>query len=264
MARRNPRPVSASRQPEKSRRPQSSPASRIRVVIADHQAIDRGGLVQLVRAERDLTVVGEAATVNEAIQQSRALNPDVLVLSLALPMREQQDAIPAIRAELPDLKILALSERGEMTCLALNPPGLRTNHRDAVEQNLQCSDCLQMAVKQGAMATLRRSADPDELFRAIRSVASGRASYDPSTSTRIMAASGPNGAATLGGRLSAREREVALLIAEGKSNKEISTALHISEPTVKKHVGHILQKLDVEDRLQAGLFLARNPLILQD
>jgi DNA-binding NarL/FixJ family response regulator len=238
--------------------------SRVRVVIADQQAIDRGGLVQLVRGERDLTVVGEAATVNEAIQQCRALQPDVLVLSLTLPAQEQRAAIPAIRAELPELKILAISERGEATCLALNPPGRSGKKPAEDDPHRVCSDCLQMAVRQGAMATLRRSADPDELFRAIRSVAGGRASYDPATSARIMAASGPNGATSRSARLSAREREVALLIAEGKSNKEISTALNISEPTVKKHVGHILQKLDVDDRLQAGLFLARNPLILQD
>lgn len=238
--------------------------NQVRVVVADHQAIDRGGMVQLLRAERDLAVVGEAASVDEAVQQCRSLGPDVLVLSLTLPAEEQRNAIPTIRAELPDLRILAISERGEATCLALNPPGSPGGNHSGPTTEDVCNDCLQMAVQQGAMATLRRSADPDELFRAIRSVAAGRASYDPATAARLLAASGPDGPVTKAAKLSARERDVAVLIAGGKSNKEISAALNISEPTVKKHVGHILQKLEVEDRLQAGLFLARNPLILRN
>ena len=264
MAERNSRRVKASRRPQGSREVEPAEEQRVRVVVADQHAIDRGGMVQLIRGERDLTVIGEAATVAEAIQQCGALSPDVLVLSLTLPVAEQKLAIPAIRQELPELKILAISERGEATCLALNPPGHQPANCTGPENDYICNDCLQMAVTQGAMATLRRSADPDELFRAIRTVAGGHASYDPHTAARMLAASGPNGSITRGQRLSAREREVAKLIASGQSNKEISTALNISEPTVKKHVGHILEKLEVDDRLQAGLFLARNPLILSD
>lgn len=264
MTRRNPRPVSASRRPDRSiDGKQDHPMERLRIVVADHQAIDRGGLVQLIRAERDLRVVGEAATVDEAIEQSRALDPDVLVLSLALPAGEQEFAIPTIRKQLPQLKILALSERGEATCLALNPPGYQPDNNTGPTNDYVCNDCLQMAVRQGAMATLRRSADPEELFRAIRGVAAGRASFDALTSARMLASSGPDGPKTRISKLSHRERDVAVLIAAGKSNKEISVALNISEPTVKKHVGHILQKLGVQDRLQAGLFLARNPLLLR-
>ncbi len=233
--------------------------ARIRIVVADGHAIDRGGLVGLLEDERDFEVVGEAATVEEAVRQCRALSPRVLLLSLNLPGQEAAAAIPTLRAELPALRILALSERGAENCLVLNPPGRRKTPQ---EQRLACApgiDCLQLAVRQGAMATLRRTADPEELFRAIRSVAEGRVWYDASTTGQLLTAT-PGGDDTT---LSSREVEVAAHIADGLSNKEISTSLGISEPTVKKHVGRILSKLGFADRLQAGLYLARNPLALK-
>jgi len=238
------------------------PATPVRIVVADSQAIDRGGLVGLLEDERDFEVVGEAATVTETIRQCAALKPDVLILSLNLPGQQEQAAIPAIRATLSNLRILALSERGAENCLVLNPP---YRSQTAAELRLVCAvgmDCLQLAVTQGAMATVRRSADPEELFRAVRAVSEGGAWYDPTTAKGMLSnADAQSGGESIG--FSAREREVAGLITEGRSNKEISSALGISEPTVKKHVGHILQKLGIADRLQAGLMLARNPLILR-
>lgn len=229
-------------------------------MVADSQAIDRGGLVGMLEDERDFEVAGEAATVTETIQQCRALEPDVLVLSLNLLGQEKGPAIPAIRAELPALRILALSERGAENCLVLNPP---SRQQMVTAPKLACAigvDCLQLAVTQGAMATLRRSADPEELFRAIRAVAEGHAWYDPTTSAGMLSAGTRDRGSAL---LSGRELEVAAMISEGQSNKEISTSLGISEPTVKKHVGRILEKLGLADRLQAGLFLARNPLVFK-
>ena len=246
--------------PRAVRRAAAVRPSRVRIVIADSQAIDRGGLTVLLEDETDFEVVGEAATVEEAIRQCEALKPHVLVLSLNLPDQKEQAAIPAIRARVPSLRIVALSERGAENCLVLNPP---YRQQTAAELHLVCAvgmDCLHLAVTQGAMATVRRSADPEELFRAIRTVAEGGAWYDPTTASGMLSATGPNGRA--GGRralFSERELEVAALIAQGHSNKEISTSLGISEPTVKKHVGHILGKLGLADRLQAGLLLARNP-----
>lgn len=219
----------------------------------------------LLEDERDFEVVGEAARLTEAIQQCRALRPDVLVLSLNIPGQEKQAAIPAIREVSPQLRIVALSERGAAQCLVLNPP---YRQKTAAELDLLCAvglDCLQLAATQGAMATVRRSADPEDLFRAIRGAAAGEAWYDPTTAKGMLIATGPAG--RRGGAntaLSPSERKVAALIAEGRSNKEISTALEISEATVKKHVGHLLGKLGIQDRLQAGLLLARNPLLLAE
>jgi DNA-binding NarL/FixJ family response regulator len=229
-------------------------------VVADSQAIDRGGLVGLLEDERDFDVVGEAATVAETIQQCRALKPEVLILSLNLTGQETSPAIPEIRAQLPQLRIVALSERGAENCLVLNPPSRRLG---VSAPKLACVigiDCLQLAVTQGAMATIRRSADPEDLFRAVRAVVEGHAWYDPTTTSALLSVGARDRGAS---QLSARELDVAAMIAEGLSNKEISTALKISEPTVKKHVGRILEKLGLADRLQAGLFLARNPVALK-
>ncbi|MGH7723850.1 MAG: response regulator transcription factor [Candidatus Eiseniibacteriota bacterium] len=98
------------------------------------------------------------------------------------------------------------------------------------------------------------------MFRAIRSIAEGRAWYDASTAGRMLEAIGEK--QIRGTDFTARELEVAALISEGQSNKEISTALRISEATVKKHVGHLMKKLGLADRLQVGLFLARHPQLL--
>src|SRR5262249_21965603 len=95
-----------------ARRAAHPKASPVRIVVADSQAIDRGGLVGLLEDEPDFEVVGEAATVEEAIRQCSALEPGVLVLSLNLPGQKENAAIPAIRAQLPALRIVALSERG--------------------------------------------------------------------------------------------------------------------------------------------------------
>ncbi len=250
--------------PRQERRGASSATKRVRIVVADSQAIDRGGMVGLLEHEDDFNVVGEAAGVEETVQQCRALKPDVLVLSLNLPGQDDAAAIPTLRAALPSLRILALSERGPGNCLVLNPPGRK---RAAGEPRPTCAigaDCLQVAASQGAMATLRRSADPEELFRAVRAVAEGHAWYDPTTATALLSSTEP-GANGNGhhSQLSERELDVAALISDGLSNKEISSTLKISEPTVKKYVGRILIKLGVQDRLQAGLYVARNPLLLR-
>jgi DNA-binding NarL/FixJ family response regulator len=243
------------------RRAKPAASAMIRIVVADPHAIDRGGLVGLLENESDFIVVGEAAALDEAIAQCRALKPDVLVMSMNLPGQEAESAIPRLHREVPGLKILAMSDRGVHDCVVLNPP---TRQRVAHATTAQCpvgTDCLALAAAQGARATLRRNADPEDLFRGIRAVAAGQSWYDPQTTSGMLRA-GEAGTQGDGEPLSERELDVAALLAEGLSNKEISTALDISEPTVKKHVGHILEKLGLQDRLQAGLHIARHPLLI--
>lgn len=233
----------------------------IRLVVADHHAIDRGGMVGFLENEGDFVVVGEAATLEETIVQCRALKPDVLVLTMNLPSENEDSPVARIRRDLPEQKILAMSDRGTHNCLVLNPP---TRRKKSDVESLRCelgTDCLSLAVAHGARGTVRRSADPEDLFRAIRAVASGKSWFDASTTSGLVTLGDGRGE---GGQepLSERELDVAALLAEGRSNKEISTDLGISEPTVKKHVGHILEKLGLQDRLQAGLYIARNPLII--
>jgi DNA-binding NarL/FixJ family response regulator len=226
-------------------------------VVADPAAIDRSALSALLRAERDFLVVAEAGNSLEAIVVCRKLDPDVLLMTNTLPSPNGEMAIREIRTALPDLGIVAMSERGWSDCLVLNPPSPARARTEAGQK--LCAggaDCLQVAAAYGAMGTVRRSADPATLFGTIRSVAAGRASYEPGTIAALTVAGGD-------GRqeLSPRMLEVAQLLSEGHSNKEIASALGISEPTVKKHVAQILHRLGFEDRLQAALFVARHPLL---
>jgi DNA-binding NarL/FixJ family response regulator len=256
----------------KREREVNSSSETIRIVVADHQAIDRAGIVGLLEAEPDFEVVGEAASVDDTIQECKSLTPDVLVLALNLAGNTEKPALPIVRARLPKLKVLALSERGHESCLVLNPPG--SERLPAEVREWLCAegwDCLQTAAQQGALGTLRRSADPEELFRAVRAVGRGNVWYDPTTVQRMMhhsslvqlSGSGAPRDGAAGEPLTDRERDVAALIAAGRSNKEIATDLGISEPTVKKHVGKVLEKLGTQDRLQAGLRIARHPQILR-
>ena len=227
------------------------------IVVADPAAIDRSALSALLRAESDLLVVGEASNSLEAIDVCRRLDPDVLLMTNTLPSPNGEMAIREIRAALPDLPVVAMSERGWSDCLVLNPPSPARPRTDGGHKLCAGgSDCLQVAAAYGALGTVRRSADPAALFATLRSVAAGRAMYEPGT---IAALTDAHGDGKL--ELSPRMLEVAQLLAEGHSNKEIAVALGISEPTVKKHVAQILHRLGFEDRLQAALFVARHPLL---
>jgi len=231
--------------------------------VADGYAIDRHGMMSLLRSQRDLQVVAEAATVPEAVQRWRAHAPDVLVLAQSVPFEDGETAVASVRAALPGARILAIADRSAAHCVVLHPPS-RARLEEAVPGRA-CpvgTDCLQLAFNDGAMGTLRRSASPGELFQAVRALASGIAWLEPGTAARIAAGPfAPGSESELA--LSERELDVAVMLAEGLSNKEISAALKISEPTVKKYVGRIFEKLHVDDRLQAGLYLSRHPLLLR-
>src|SRR5262245_1212758 len=167
------------------------PTGDIRVVVADHHAIDRGGLVGLIERERGFSVVGEAASVDEAILQCKALSPDVLVLTLTLPDQTKTPAIPMLLEKLPLLRILALSDRGAAECVVLNPPSRRGGTTPPVPPVPHCpigTDCLALAAAQGARATVRRDADPEELYRGLRAAADGQTWFDSQTTENRAAA----------------------------------------------------------------------------
>ena len=236
----------------------------IRILVADQQTMDRRGLVSLLNSVADFEVVAEATTAEEAARRCRDNTPSVILLALQLPAPEGSTALSTLRAAAPKTPILAIAERSEGNCMVLNPP--RSGRFLPLGEAPHCTsgtDCLQLAVMEGATGTIRRSADPDELFRAIRTVALGQAWYESGTASAIMRHALAYQGSVRRANLSDRETEVAELIADGRSNKEIAQALNISEPTVKKHVGHILGKLRLQDRLQIGLYVARNPLVLR-
>jgi DNA-binding NarL/FixJ family response regulator len=236
---------------------------RIRLVIADGDAIDRAGLVALMEREPDLQVLDATSTVDETISACGRSRPDVLLLTLTLPGGSGDGALPRILDRHPDLRIVALSEHSRDHCLVLNPPVPALGNSAAAGPRLGhgphlCSrgtTCLRVAAEHGARATVRRNSEFATLLEAVRRVHAGEVCH----AEDALDDSHPPGAFQ---PLSERERMVAAHIARGLSNKEIASALDISEATVKKHVGRVLAKLGLQDRLQVGLFLARNPLIL--
>jgi DNA-binding NarL/FixJ family response regulator len=236
----------------------------IRVLVADEKAIDRAGFVAILRSQSDFEIIGEASTADEAIRVCRDRRPSVVILSVSLPAPAGMTPISAIREHEPKLPILAVARLSEAACVILNPPHLRdaaASARDGV-----CSagtDCLELAVAEGAAGTIRRTAAPSDLFGAVRSLAAGKAWFEAGTASAIMRhALACQGTGGVRKSLSKREVEVSGQIADGRSNKEIALALGIHETTVKKHVGHILAKLNLQDRLQVGIHLTRNPLLL--
>ena len=243
--------------------PRALKRPKIRILVADDQPMDRRGLAALLGSQPDFDVVAEAGTVGEAASHYKRLKPDVAILSVRLPDQHGLTAIASLRSSFPTLRMIALAERGAEHCLVLNPP-----HRSgrglpvSSPASTMCTDCLQLAVSEGALGALRRDAAPEELFQAVRAVAQGNAWFEPRTAAAISRGAAKSGDPNAARDLSARELEVAGLISDGRSNKEIGQALGISEPTVKKHVGHILAKLGLQDRLQIGMYIVRNPLLL--
>lgn len=217
-------------------------------------------MAAMLATQPDFAVVAQVGSIAEAIAQYRLHSPDVLILALGLRGPNDQAPVGAVRDALPGARVLAVSERGFANCLVLNPPGTELSSAGRCEL---ATDCLQLAAVQGAQGTIRRNADPEDLFAAVRTVARGQISYDQSTVERIAAGPMRRGASAASAGLTGRELDVAELLAAGRSNKEIAERLTISEPTVKKHISRVLLKLGVADRMQAALFVARHPLILR-
>jgi DNA-binding NarL/FixJ family response regulator len=206
--------------------------------------------------------VGEAAASRDTVALCQRLAPGVLVLDAAMPDLDGVPTIVAVHSVSPGTSILAVADSAEARCPVLR---LR-DHGDDRPGGRPCdpaTDCLQLAVARGALGAIRASAEPSDLFRAVRAVASGTAWYEAGTASRLLA----RALATAGGSsaraLSARDVEVASLVAEGRCNKEIARALGIGEPSVKRHVSRVLHRLELADRVQLALYLVRHPQVLE-
>ena len=191
----------------------------IRILIADDHPVVRSGLALMVTNEPGMEAVATAANGLEAVDMFRVHRPDVTLMDMRMPDMPGTDAITAIRAEFPSARIILLTTY---------------DGDEEIYRGLQA----------GAQAYLLKDAPCEELLETIRIVHSGR--------KRITMGVGAKLAARLANpELTEREREVLRLMTQGKSNQEIGTALFITEGTVKFHVNHILNKLDVTDRTQA-------------
>ena len=209
-------------------------AGMIRVLLADDQALIRMGFRMVLDAEADIEVVGEAADGAAAITQAKALNPDVVLMDIRMPGVNGIEATAEITRTL-DTKVLIL------------------NTFDLDEYAFG-------GLRAGASGFLLKDTRPAELIEAIRTVASGEAVVSPRITRRMLemfAGQLPSGATASGqvdpriASLTPRETEILCLVARGMSNAEIAAELVVSATTVKTHVGSVLAKLGVRDRVQA-------------
>jgi len=211
------------------------------VLLADDQALVRGGFKLILDAQEDLEVVGEADDGRAAVERARELRPDVVLMDVRMP---ELDGIAATR--------LVVSER-----LAGHVLVLTTFDEDRVVYD---------ALAAGASGFLLKTAPPAKLVEAVRTIAAGEALLAPTVTRRLIeefVRRPPPGDAVperLAG-LTEREREVLGLIARGLSNSEIASTLFVSGATVKTHVNRILGKLDLRDRVQAVVLAYETGLV---
>ncbi|MGI4895856.1 MAG: response regulator transcription factor [Janthinobacterium lividum] len=208
----------------------------ITILLADDQALLRQGFRMVLSAQEDLEVVGEAGDGAEAVRMTRALRPDVVLMDVRMPGTDGIAATRQIVREVPSAKVIILT----------------TYNVDRYAFS---------GLNAGASGFLLKDILPSELVTAIRSVASGDAVIAPSVTRRLLevfAQHLPDGTDDAApptvdvlGALTDREREVFQQLAAGSSNAEIAASLVLAEATVKTHVGRILAKLDLRDRVQA-------------
>jgi NarL family two-component system response regulator LiaR len=203
----------------------------IRVLIADDHPVVRGGLKTFLATVDGIEVVGEASDGAEAIALANELQPDVVLMDLAMPNVDGIEATQQIRGP----KVIALT-------------------------SFATDDKVFPAIRAGAVGYLLKESGPDDLADAIRKVAAGESILSPSIASKLMhevAAATPTAHRT---DLTSRERDVIRLIARGMSNREIARELDVAEKTVKTHVSNILAKLGLADRTQAALYAVEHGL----
>jgi DNA-binding NarL/FixJ family response regulator len=214
----------------------------IRILIVDDQAMVRTGFRMILESEEDLNIVGEASDGLEAIDQARALQPDVILMDIRMP---RLDGLEATRRILDgaarDAKVLVLT-------------------------TFDLDEYVYESLRAGASGFMLKDAPPEQLVDAIRIVAAGDSLLAPSVTRRVIegfVAGRParDGLPPQLETLTARELEVLQALARGCSNAEIAKELFVSETTVKTHVARVLQKLDLRDRVQAVVLAYESGLV---
>ncbi|MGW6470812.1 response regulator [Streptomyces nigra] len=206
--------------------------SPIRVFLLDDHEVVRRGVHDLLDDEPDITVVGEAATVEQALIRVPALRPDVAVLDVRLPDGDGVTVCRELRSQMPDLACLMLTSFDD-------------------------EEALLDSIMAGAAGYVLKQIQGSDLVSAVRTVAHGQSLLDASATTRLMArlrgGQQPAEEPEVLPGLSDREREILDLIGEGLTNRQIGQRLYLAEKTVKNHISRLLAKLGVERRVQAAV-----------
>jgi DNA-binding NarL/FixJ family response regulator len=211
--------------------------SPLRLLVVDDHEVVRQGLVALLERREAFQVVAEAGTVAESIEQARRHQPDIVIMDVRLPDGSGIEACRAIRAELPTTRVVML-----------------TSYPD--------EEAVLSAIVAGASGYLLKQIRGRDLVAALETVGRGGSLLDPAVTERVLErirriASGASESDEIS-QLTSQERKILLLVAEGKTNKEIASEIFLSDKTVKNYVSSILAKLNLERRAQAAAFVAKH------
>jgi two-component system nitrate/nitrite response regulator NarL len=213
----------------------------IRVLLVDDQVLFREGLAQLLSSQEDMQIVGEAGDGLEAVEKAKELRPDLIIMDIRMPSMNGLEACRLIKLALPDTRIVMLTVS------------------DSDEDLFQ-------AIKYGATGYLLKNLKARRLFDQLRSAYRGEAALSPYLAMRVLeefARERRREETTTGyrGRLTDREKEILQLVVNGLTNKEIGSQVGIAESTVKRHIHNILEKLQMDNRVQAAAYAVRSGLV---
>jgi two-component system response regulator DevR len=215
---------------------QPTAATQLRLLIVDDHEVVRQGLVALLDRRPGFQVVGEAGTVEAAVAEARRLQPDLVVMDVRLPDGSGVEACREIRAERPETRVIML-----------------TSYPD--------EEAVLSAIVAGASGYLLKQIRARDLVSALEAVGRGESLLDPAVTERVlervrrMASGEEHDDLAV---LTPQEQKILMLVAEGKTNKEIAAEIFLSDKTVKNYVSSILSKLNLERRAQAAAFVARH------
>jgi DNA-binding NarL/FixJ family response regulator len=214
----------------------AEPARVLRLLLVDDHEVVRQGIAALLARRDTLQVVAQAGTVEEAIAEARRHRPDIIVMDVRLPDGSGVEACRDIRAEMPETKVIML-----------------TSYPD--------EEAVLSAIVAGASGYLLKQVRGRDLVAAIEAVGQGQSLLDPAVTERVLdrvrkIARGETDDELAG--LTDQERKILLLVAEGKTNKEIAAEVFLSDKTVKNYVSSILSKLNLERRAQVAAFVAKH------
>jgi DNA-binding NarL/FixJ family response regulator len=220
----------------------SAPASQVRILLVDDQALFRRALATLIGDQPDFQIVGEAENGLQAVEMAHALQPDLVCMDVEMPVMTGVEATRRIRDELPGIKVVILSVS-------------------------EADDHVFDAIKFGAHGYLLKDLRPEQLYDLLRAVMRNETALSPAIAGRLLREFREHSdrrhvttAEPAGPALTQREVQILQLVSDGLSNKEIGSRLSITEGTVKNHVHNALEKLQLENRIQAAAYVVRHGL----